>query len=341
MARKIFLLALLGCALTASAMDSLTADWLLKRQFESFKAKYGISFASVEEEAYRFQVFTSTVERVAKLNKEHNTNNFGITKFAHLTEGEFRAQYLGTLPKQVDAPVHQPKSAKLATSFDWRSKDVVTEVKNQGYCGSCWAHSAVETVESAWAIAGNPLTEFSVQQVTSCDTSDYGCRGGFPSSAYEYIESAGGLATAADYPYTDATHFFLTSPCSTDFTVSGGDVTGWSYATTPCSSGSKCDSQDETTMITNLLVQPLSIVVDASQWSSYTGGVFSTTACSMAYDNLDHAVQLVGYTNYGSSSGYYIVRNSWGTDWGEEGYIYLPIGVNACGIADLVTMVTV
>lgn len=308
----------MGCALTASAIDSLAANWLLKQQFESFKAKYGISFASTEEEAYRFQVFASTVERVARLNKEHNTNNFGITKFAHLTEDEFRAQYLNTFPQQLEAPVHQPKSAKLASSFDWRSKNVVTDVKNQGYCGSCWAHSAVETVESAWAIAGNTLTEFSVQQVTSCDTKDYGCRGGFPSTAYEYIESAGGLATATDYPYTDATHFYLTSSCLSSFTISGGKVTGWSYATTPCSSGSQCKNQDETTMVTNLLEQPLSIVVDASQWSSYTGGVFSTSACSSAYNSLDHAVQLVGYTNYGSSSGYYIVRNSWGTDWGEE-----------------------
>lgn len=341
MARKIFLLALLGCALTASAMNSLTSDWLLKHEFETFKSKFGISFATPEEEAYRFQVFTATVERVARMNKEHNTKSFGITKFAHLTEDEFRSTYLNALPKHMDAPVRQPlKSAKLATSFDWRSKGVVTDVKNQGYCGSCWAHSAVETVESAWAIAGNTLTEFSVQQVTSCATDDYGCRGGWPNSAFEYIESAGGLATEASYPYTDSTHYYLTSACKS-FTVAGGDVTGWSYATTPCSSGSACTSQDETTLLTNLLVQPISIVVDASQWSSYTSGVLPTSSCSSAYDSLDHAVQLVGYSNYGSSSGYYIVRNSWDTDWGVDGYIYLPIGSNACGIADVATMVTV
>jgi len=313
----------------------------LNQEFQHFKTKYGKSYNSVEEEAYRLQVFKSKIEKAVQMNKEHNTNVFGVTKFSDLTDEEFRSTYLSTFPKVFDAPVEQPSKAnKLSTSFDWRSKGVVTDVKNQGVCGSCWAHSAVETIESAWALAGNTLTEFSVQQVVSCDSSDYGCRGGWPNSAYEYVESAGGLATAASYPYTHATHYYIASSCKS-FEVSGGDVSSWSYATTPCSSGSSCTSQDETTLITNLLKEPISIVVDASQWSSYTSRTFPTSSCSSAYNNLDHAVQLVGYSNYGSSSGYYIVRNSWDTNWGVDGYIYLPIGSNACGIANVATMVKV
>jgi C1A family cysteine protease len=325
--------------MTASAISTITAEWLLKHEFENFKTKFTVAYGTPEEEAYRFQIFKSTIERVASMNKEHNTNVFGVTKFADLTEEEFRLRYLTGLPKKLDAPVHVPKSLRTDSSFDWRSKNVVTPVKDQGYCGSCWAHSAVETVESAWALAGNTLTEFSVQQVNSCDTDDYGCSGGWPSTAYEYIESAGGLATAASYPYTDSSG--TTSACQA-FTVAGGQVSGWSYATTECRFGS-CSNQDETTLISNLLEeQPISIVVDASKWSYYSGsGVFPTTACSSAHSSLDHAVQLVGVEGYGSSSGYYIVRNSWGTSWGVDGYIYLSIGANPCGIADVATMVTV
>jgi cysteine peptidase B len=312
----------------------------LKHEFETFKTKFSVVYGTPEEEAYRFQIFKSTVERVASMNKEHNTEVFGITKFADLTEDEFRLRYLTGKPKRIDAPVHEPKSYTAGTSFDWRSKSVITPVKNQGYCGSCWAHSAVETVESAWAIAGNTLTEFSVQQVNSCDTTDYGCNGGWPSSAFEYIESAGGLATAASYPYTDSAG--TTSACKSHFTVAGGQVTGWSYATPECKV-SACSNQNEATLISNLANhQPISIVVDASKWSYYSGsGVYPTTACSSSLSSLDHAVQLVGYSGYGTTSGYYIVRNSWDTDWGDAGYIYLSIGSNACGIADIATMVTV
>jgi len=339
MARHIFLLALLGSVLTASAINSITADWLLKHEFENFKSKFQVSYPTPEEEAYRFQIFKSTIERVAQQNKEHNTNVFGITKFADLTESEFRSTYLSSLPKKIDGPVHQSKTTSIPTSFDWRDKNVVTPVKNQGTCGNCWAHSTVESVESAWAIAGNTLTEFSVQQVTSCDTTDYGCRGGWPSSGFEYVESAGGLATAASYPYTDGTHYYFASACKS-FTVAGGEVTGWAYATPSCTS-STCSNQDETSLLTNLLTQPISIAVDASQWSSYTSGVFPTSSCSSSGTSLDHAVQVVGFSGYGTSSGYYIVRNSWGTDWGVDGYIYLPIGSNACGIADVATLVYV
>jgi C1A family cysteine protease len=323
--------------MTASAINSLTSDWLLKNEFENFKTKFSVKYETPEEEAYRFQIFKSTIERVVSMNKEHNTSVFGITKFSDLTEEEFRLRYLTGKPKTVDAPVYEPGPIE-ASSFDWRSHGVVTSVKDQGQCGSCWAHSAVETVESAWAIAGNKLTKFSVQQVNSCDSDDYGCSGGWPSSAFEYIESAGGLATEATYPYSDSDGD--TSSCKSKITIAGGQVTGWSYATPQCKAGS-CSNQNEQTLIASLAKQPISIVVDASKWSYYSSGVYPTSACSSSRSSLDHAVQLVGYTNYGSSSGYYIVRNSWSTDWGVDGYIYLPIGSNACGIADIATIVSV
>jgi len=117
------------------------------------------------------------------------------------------------------------------------------------------------------------------------------------------------------------------------------------YATDPCYF--LCNNQDEDTLASNVAsVQPPSICVDASSWSDYTGGVMTTSSCSSRYFKLDHCVHLVGYNGYtgsasDSSSGYWIVRNSWDSDWGEEGYIYLQMGTNTCGVADEATTVTI
>jgi len=260
---------------------------------------------------------------------------------------EFKAKYLNYKPssQRTDAPVAKPPSFELKSSYDWRDYGVVTPVKNQGYCGSCWAFSAVETVESAWALAGNTLTEFSEQQVVSCDTTDAGCNGGDTITAYAYIQKAGGLATEASYPYKSK--LGVAPSCSSNFTVAGGDIKSYSYATSACTSR-KCDDQDEDTLVDNLVAnQPVSICVDASTWIDYTSGILKASSSSSGYYNLDHCVQLVGYSGYSgsastsTSSGYWIVRNSWDTDWGVDGYIYLQMGENTCGVADEATILVV
>jgi len=333
-------LALLCAASTVSGLSDDAKEFLVRKQFEEFKNKYGKTYPTAEEEAYRLSVFKQSLERVAKKDK----SIFGITKFSDLTPQEFRQGYLTYRPSGVDPSrkVTQPSNKySTPTSFDWRSYGAVTPVKDQGYCGSCWAFSTTETIESAWYLAGNPLTEFSVAQIVQCDTKDAGCNGGDPPLAYEYVESAGGLATEADYPYPKSMSYGVTGTCSSSFTVSGGDISGYSYATTPCTSR-KCDDQDEDTLAANLASeQPASICVDASTWSDYTGGVMDSSDCSSGYYNLDHCVQLVGYSSYGSRNGYWIVRNSWGTSWGEDGYIYLALGSNTCGVADEATFVQI
>jgi C1A family cysteine protease len=331
----------LTCSVSAS-LSNEAVNWLLRQRFDKFKSDYKKVYGTKEEEGKRFEIFKENFERAVLQNFEHQTDVFGVTKFSDLTQEEFKG-FLNFSPREGDldlsVPVHTPKYHAASSSFDWRSYGAVTPVKNQGYCGSCWAFSATETIESAYYLKGHALTEFSVEQIVQCDTTDYGCSGGWPYNAYKYVESAGGLATAASYPYTSSAG--VTGTCKRSFTVAGGDVTSYSYATTPCSAGA-CRNQDEATLISNLKsTQPVSICVDASSWSSYTGGVFPTSSCSSAYSKLDHCVQLVGYENYGSSTGYYLVRNSWGDDWGEDGYIYLYIGSNACGIADVTTIVTV
>jgi C1A family cysteine protease len=329
---------------SSEVISDEAAEFLFRSQFEQYKKDFNKHYESEDEEEIRFFHFKNSIERVA-IKNAYGGNVFGLTKFSDMCPEEFKAKYLNYKPQvnSDDVKVAVP-SLSATSSFDWRSTGVVTPVKNQGYCGSCWAFSAVETIESAWALAGNTLTTFSEQQVVSCDTTDAGCNGGDTITAYAYIEKAGGLATEANYPYKSSSG--VAPACKSSFTISGGQISGYSYATTKCTSVA-CNNQDEDTLAANLAsTQPVSICVDASEWSDYTSGVYPASSCKSGYDNLDHCVQLVGYYGYTgsastSSSGYWIVRNSWDTDWGVAGYIYLAMGSNTCGVADEATMVKI
>jgi len=210
--------------------------------------------------------------------------------------------------------------------FDWRPSGVVTPVKDQAQCGSCWAFSVTENIESVWMIKQNiKVADFkplAPQQIVDCDTSDEGCNGGFPATAYQYIESAGGLETEAAYPYKGVDGSCAFNKADVESTISN-----FKYATT---------KGDETTLKTNLAtVSPLSICVDAANWQDYSSGVMGAWECCW-FCQLDHCVQLVGYDTTASTP-FYIVRNSWASDWGEQGFIRLAMGDNACGLTDYAT----
>jgi len=262
---------------------------------------------------------------------------YGVTKFADLTYEEFRGQFMGYEQSghRHSMPVSVPGAIELPNKVDWRTKHVVSPVKNQGQCGSCWAFSAVEEVESAWAFQGNALKLLSVQQVVSCDKVDLGCDGGDTPTAYDYIKKAGGLDPQSEYPYSSGDG--STGQCK----VKSGDeivtVDSYSYATPPCEDS--CNHQNETHLAASLATYgPVSICVNANNaWQMYTGGVLSN-GCPHGYYDLDHCVQLVGYNQEGDNN-YYIVRNSWATDWGIDGYIYIKMGENLCGVADEATLV--
>jgi len=259
-------------------------------------------------------------------------NTYGVTKFMDLTPAEFKAKYLMKKPVDTRAnratkpftPIDLTK-VSVPASFDWRNEgNVITPVYNQGQCGSCWAFSITENIESMWAIAGNSLTQLSMQQVVSCDTSDSGCGGGDPPTAYAYVESAGGLEAYSDYPYTGENGY-----CSFNAADVVAKISGWNYAT---------QSQDESQMAAFLVsTGPLSVCVDASTWQYYNGGVVMGGTCGQS---LDHCVMAVGYST-SSSTPYWIVRNSWGTDWGINGYIYVEQGQDTCGIAQEATCSTI
>jgi len=326
-------------SLTVTALGIPVTSTLTKAaaelSFAEFKARWGKAYASAEEEAQRFDIFVMNVEQLMERKAgmtEAQRAVFGVTKFFDQTPEEFSRSHLNYKPVAAAllAPVRNATARRSgATSVNWAATGATTPVKDQGYCGSCWAFSAVEQIESAWYLAGNDLTEFSTQQVVSCDTVDAGCNGGDSPTAYEYVEGAGGLATEAAYPYTSMSG--TTGSCES-FTPVGGAVKGYSYMSTPCTSR-KCTG-DEDMLQTALESAPASICVNAETWNSYTGGVMDSATCGKnGYYNLDHCVQLVGF-NTDASTPYWIVRNSWASDWGEDGYIYLTMGENTCGVAD-------
>jgi len=323
------------------------AEYAVREMFSSFEERFEKKY-DAEEREHRFLIFLSNLEMVveknAKLAAKGKDEVHGITKFSDLTKEEFVDRMLmkPSTPSNSTRPVAIPLKSATDSSFDWRDSGMVTSVKDQGYCGSCWAHSAVETLESAYAIAGGDLTALSVQQVTSCDTTDSGCSGGWYYTAWEdYVESAGGLATESDYPYDTATYGGTASTCaSSDYEmVDGTTPSGYMWATDTCSSVF-CNSQDEDTLKDNLVSYgPVSIAADASDWSSYTSGILTSDDCSSSAYKLDHAIQLVGYNEDGDTP-YWIVRNSWSSDWGIDGYLYLEMGENTCGLADKAAIVT-
>jgi cathepsin F len=293
--------------------------------FEGFVTKYNKVYATEEERAHRFNVFTKNLALIQERNAQDPSAQHGVNQFTDMTQEEFAGQYL--MPRTVfaerrarmaQAPVVDLTSfgAPLPTTFDWRNNgSVLTPVKNQEQCGSCWAFSTTENIESVWALAGNKLVSLAPQQIVDCDTTDDGCNGGDTTTAYEYVIKAGGLEPETDYPYTAKD-----GKCKANSADFAAHITGYVWAT---------KTKNETEMqVATLNVSPLSICVDAITWQTYTSGII-TKNCGTA---LDHCVQISGW---GVASGveYWSIRNSWGESWGEEGYIRVERNKNLCGVA--------
>jgi len=312
----------------------------LATQWEQFKQLHQMEY-SPEEDYYRQGVFLSNLRKIAKLNeKARGRTKFAVNKFAAMTPEEFKEKLTFVPHPYVPAPLFQAKKTTFAT-IDWRTKGAITAVKDQGQCGSCWAFSAVEETESMWFLKGKTLVELSPQQVVSCDDVDGACNGGDTPTAYAYIKSAGGLETEEDYPYTSGDGDNGT--CEFDKSkVKGGNNNGFTYASPACESNDPdCKKVDEAKLLQSLGVAPISICVVADPWQFYDSGVMGHADCDGKYADLDHCVQLVGYNSDPSDGKYWIVRNSWGSDWGVSGYIWLQYGFNTCGVADEATIPTI
>lgn len=317
-------------ALAASASAKLFPDDPTHQKYlwESFKREFKREYSTMEEETHRFALFLENLKQADYRNmleqRAGGSAVHGVTSFSDLSQSEFESRYLtaDVSKKTADAEVATISRAvdTSAGLIDWTGK-FTTPVKDQGYCGSCWAFSATEQIESDAIRQKGKSYILSPEQITQCATAAYGCSGGWTEVAYTYVKSAGGLVTEATYPYTS--YQGVTGVCKVDTSKAVVGITGYTTIKGESSMASYVQSTG-----------PLSVCLDAQTWNSYNGGIMSVCG-----NSVDHCVQAVGVD--ASTGGYWKVRNSWGTSWGESGFIRLAYGKNTCAITNDPTYVTI
>lgn len=298
---------------TAKEHSPEFSSWMLK-----FQKAYELS-----EIEHRRATFDSNLRTIEEHNAKHAAGKVGWTmalnQFSDLTAEEFSKVYLRQYKRSRPLrEVWLPNATD--DSVDWRTKGAVTPVKNQGQCGSCWSFSTTGSTEGAWAISGHNLTSLSEQQLMDCSTSegDHSCEGGLMDYGFEYIIKNGGIDTEADYPYKMKDE-------SCDHTKEKAiHAQLASYADVPGKQALQLEAA--------IAKGPVSVAIEADQsgFQHYSTGIFSGECGT----KLDHGVLAVGYTQ-----DYWIVKNSWGETWGDQGYVMLsrtvgtPAG-NQCGIME-------
>jgi len=291
--------------------------------WEAWKAKHNKYYPSMQER-YRFIVFQENLNYVNSFNSQNNDTKLGLNKFADLTSSEFSKIYASgafqSPAKEANIAYNSHKPKNLPDTFDWRSFGGVTQVKDQGKCGGCWAFSAVGSLEGFYFINNKTLLSFSEQQIIDCVSgTDQGCDGGFPSDGINYA-SKNGLELEIDYPFTAKD-----GNCNFNSAKAFSLNNILSYVTPNSSSHLK----------EAIVNGPVSVLVEADQkaFQLYSKGVIKSGCGAQT----NHAVLAVGYQKVGLIEAF-IVKNSWGADWGDQGYVYISTienenkGKGVCGI---------
>jgi len=278
-----------------------------------------------EEFLSRYNIFKSNMDFVESHNAANKSFAVAMNKFGDLSAEEFGRFFLGTrvsvstAVRQVSAPGANP------AQWDWRTKGAVTAIKNQGQCGSCWSFSTTGSTEGCHFLTTKKLVSLSEQNLMDCSTSqgNQGCDGGLMTQAMDYIISNKGIDTESSYPYT-------AQDGTCHYKAANSGATLKSYINV--NQGDENDLQDK------VYLGPTSVAIDASHSSFqfYSSGVYNEPDCSST--QLDHGVLAIGWGT-ASGSDYWLVKNSWGTDWGLQGYIWMTRnGNNQCGIATMATL---
>merc|ERR1711997_130443 len=316
--------------LVLSCVIAITVAHTLVKDFKSFKQQFDKRYKTSLEEAIRLKTYEKNVDYINKHNLEAanglHTFYLGLNEYADLSTEEWELFLLGT--DVYEFGVYETENEiideNLPTSVDWREKGYVTNVKNQGHCGSCWAFSATGSMEGAWFKKSNSLVSLSEQNLVDCDKESLGCKGGSMELAFKYVMKTGGIDTEESYPYKG-----VNGHCNYTKDNVGASITSFKNV----------KSNNEKALQKAVAeVGPVSIGIDASKPSFhlYKEGIYYEKACSSTH--LDHGVLVVGYgedKDRNKENGeYWIVKNSWGTTWGMKGYIHMSRNKNNnCGIA--------
>jgi C1A family cysteine protease len=383
--RSVLIASLLAAAIAASPPNK-------QMLFENFMVKYDRQYATEFEKGKRFQIFSQNVDDIYASNAKNKSYTLGITAHTDLTFEEWRAGHLNGFKPMLTAtkgerPIFKaPADFKDPDSVDWVKKGGVTEVKNQGTCGSCWTFSTVGALEGAMFISGRKMVDLSMQHILACDKGGNGCGGGQMDQAFDWV-SENGVPALTDEPYlckdgdSSECQGMTCSACTkktgeTCIMGSCNKVNGSVCVKTgllhhcECPSD-QCFSETEGTcgsakpekmvlavgdvtkhtdvdpsegaLEAAVAQQPVSVAIEAdkSVFQHYTSGILTNDACG---SNLDHGVLAVGY---GEDNGvkYWKVKNSWGTTFGEDGYIRIEKGKTEdggeCGIRKMASFPTV
>jgi len=319
--KAVVFLALLGVAVVSAHLYSEHEyQFLFSKWIAQHNKKY-----NHENFFYRYTVFKHNMDHITLQNKKGLSYTLGMNAFGDLTAEEFKSTYASGY-RSIHDTVHRRSNAAVvrhhkpaAKALDWRTKGAVTPVKNQQQCGSCWAFSATGSMEGVNFLQGSKkLVSYSEQQLVDCSTSfgNQGCNGGLMDQAFQYVNQ-NGICTEDSYPYVA-----MNQQCNTSCTPVG-----------KFSSYKDVTPGQESALYPAVDMNPVSIAIEADQqvFQFYQGGVLDDPSCGT---QLDHGVLVVGYgTDSDAGADYWIVKNSWGAQWGESGYIRMVRDKNQCGLA--------
>ena len=300
--KAITIIAILGAlAATYMIFNANTDNSEMMERYQKYVAEFGKSYNSAEEFNFRFQIFSDNVKIIDAHNAQESTFTMGVNNFADWTNEEYR-RLLGydPIPYKCEDTVCKSSSK---SSVDWVQGGAVTAVQNQGACGSCWAFGTVGAIEGAHFKTTGELLKFSEQQfVDCCSDLCYGCNGGFQNKAIQWAEN-NDLCLESEYKYTGRQGTCKQTQCTKTY-----------HTVNRCHS--VCPYTVDA-LKAALEIEPVSVTVDAgsSAFQFYSSGILESTSCGTA---LNHAVLGVGY-----GTDYITIKNSWGTGWGDNGYIMI------------------
>ncbi|RLM73783.1 senescence-specific cysteine protease SAG39-like [Panicum miliaceum] len=324
-------LAILGVICFFSALlaaRELSDDPAMVARHEQWMAQYSRVYQDDAEKARRFEVFKANVKFIESFNAAGNRKFWlGVNQFADLTNDEFRATKTnkGFNPNAAKVPTRfkyaNVSTDALPASVDWRTKGAVTPIKDQGQCGCCWAFSAVAAMEGIVKISTGKLISLSEQELVDCDVhgEDQGCNGGEMDDAFKFIIKNGGLTTESSYPYT----------------AQDGQCKAGSNSAATIKGYEDVPANNEAALMKAVGNQPVSVAVDGGDmtFQFYSGGVM-TGSCGT---DLDHGIAAIGYGTASDGTKYWLMKNSWGITWGENGFLRMEKDISdkrgMCGLA--------